>query len=93
MSKHTPGSWFTSNEFVRTENHLIAQIQQIRRGQTDFFTETEANARLIAAAPALLEAAKELNETICKANQVVPNTVLCDLQALRRAIDKAEGKE
>tara|TARA_Y100000034_G_scaffold83417_1_gene99843 strand:- start:1311 stop:1583 length:273 start_codon:yes stop_codon:yes gene_type:complete len=62
-SKHTPGPWYLAS----TDNGAQAHLQTSAR-ETDTYialidtmdTEQDANARLIAAAPALLEAAKAL---------------------------------
>lgn len=63
---HTPGPWAASLEYsndmpgpylcVASEPHEIAQVLC-----SDTFTEGLANARLISAAPDLLEALKELH--------------------------------
>ena len=51
MSKHTPGPWlFVAGNQIRSAAHQIARIWMMRNG------EGLANARLIAAAPELLEA-------------------------------------
>ncbi len=63
MSKHTPGPWHhTGREFndVRdSDDELVAVALHLRVGQPErSVQEAEANARLIAAAPELLEALK-----------------------------------
>ena len=51
MSKHTQGLWHVANGCqIRSEKHQIARAWMMRNG------EGMANARLIAAAPELLEA-------------------------------------
>jgi len=58
MSKqHTPGPWHTAGEQgvqIRSEKHQIAKVWTMRGN------EWKANARLIAAAPDLLEALQHL---------------------------------
>lgn len=51
MTTHTPGPWHVSNGVqIRSAKHQIAKVWSMRGG------EGNANARLIAAAPDLLEA-------------------------------------
>jgi hypothetical protein len=55
MSKHTPGPWHTAGEQgvqIRSAKDQIAKVWTMRGN------EWKANARLIAAAPELLEACK-----------------------------------
>ena len=55
MTKHTPGPWAIRNGVqIRSERDQIAKVWMMRQG------EGKANARLIAAAPELLEALKTL---------------------------------
>ena len=62
MSKHTPGPWFAVGAQVETENDSVPDIctcdpQAMRQSHLDWNPKTvQANARLIAAAPDLLEA-------------------------------------
>jgi len=52
---HTPGPWHISNGVqIRSTKHQIAKVWMMRNG------EGNDNARLIAAAPDLLEALKEI---------------------------------
>ncbi len=55
MSAHTPGPWFYEKPFfVTTNHHAICRMKNTLRD------DTEANARLISAAPDLLEALMDL---------------------------------
>ena len=72
MSKHTPGPWAMISDgcgfYVEGRNLLVAAAQEIDQHPTDIDEfiageETEANARLIAAAPDLLEFAEEVRRT------------------------------
>jgi len=62
MSKHTPGPWFAVGAQVEIEDDSVPDIctcdpQVMRQSHLDWHPKTvEANARLIAAAPELLEA-------------------------------------
>lgn len=65
MTKHTPGVWEVTGRagkgvMVATEGAWIAVVYG-----PNVTTESEANARLIAAAPELLEALKECAEVAC----------------------------
>lgn len=81
MSAHTPGPWVVcSAERVRVAAGDFLFLQ--RNPQKALLEERQANARLIAAAPDLLEAVKS---EIC--------SVLCDCcSALRAVVAKAEGR-
>jgi hypothetical protein len=60
MSKHTPGVWKQSGPVVEARGHVrTANGQQIAYVHGHCDSEAAANARLIAAAPQLLEAASE----------------------------------
>ena len=71
MSKHTPGPWEVQAEdgfYVCTGNLLVAAVQEVDQHPTDTdefvaADATKANARLIAAAPELLEFAEEVRRT------------------------------
>jgi len=71
MSKHTPGPWHhTGREFndVRdSDDELVAVALHLRVGQPErSVQEAEANARLIAAAPELLDALKKMESALAK---------------------------
>ena len=97
MNKHTPGPWMVLGKGVYTDylpSHQI--VYQFHQSATD--EEAEANARLIAAAPDLLEAAKDVladhKERVSTPNcgpQDQPNRTEC-MDALRAAIAKATEK-
>jgi len=93
MSKHTPGPWMVSSNgaaVVDTATHGQELIIVQERG-----VDSEANARLIAAAPELLEAAIRAEELLSSvtdiASELAPfqNTAL---RLLRAAIAKAGGE-
>lgn len=98
MSKHTPGPWYTTAR----SNNMIDVCHQIRRpgaitmalcrvqARQSWLSEAEANARLIAAAPDLLEALKRCAGVlglVSPGGQEDPD-VLC----ARAAIAKATGE-
>ena len=90
-TKHTPGPWTTDSK-ERTDTaryimaaarpfpHTIARIDLVNRA------EDEANAALIAAAPEMYEALRDLLA-------VKPNSDAPEWVAARAAIAKAEGRE
>lgn len=85
MSKHTPGPWIAKGDNVYEENEpgRIAKTC----GGTD--EQAAANARLIAAAPDLLEALKLQKCFQCDESE--PDDEVCDAcRAKRAAIAKAE---
>ena len=100
MSKHTPGPWGLSEMPPMARSEGLYWIYSDGRRIADVFQqggETEANARLIAAAPLLLETSAELIRVIDALREV---NVLGDwpvvreaLQGLRAAIAKAEGQQ
>ena len=80
MSAHTPGPWHTAGEQgvqIRSQRDQIAKVWCMRGN------EWKANARLIAAAPDLLEALREYRAAILFAQ---------DKQALMSAIKSADDK-
>ena len=88
MSKHTPGPWHI-NDHAHDEE--VVYIEADRYGVASIFTDTDkvdstelANARLIAAAPELLEALKNIEND----DGHIPSTIwnMC-----KAAIAKAEG--
>ena len=73
MSKHTPGPWNMTADgggfYVEGGDLLVASAQEVDPSASDaedYFPgdTTEANARLIAAAPELLEALKALTNSL-----------------------------
>ena len=107
MSKHTPGPWQHSVRLSASENHrgfsiwtadgwALADVQPADEDGT----EGEANARLIAAAPDLLEALKRMASIIDKMGDMPDGfihpspwqTLKCEeaLEQARAAIAKAE---
>ena len=87
MSKHTPGPWIFDNEIglIRTDTPPygewdVAKVNIVR-------AEAKANARLIAAAPDLLETVKRLREMCADFGA----KTACDIA--EAAIFKATGEQ
>jgi hypothetical protein len=88
QSQHTPGPWYAHTTFISGETDNIAIAQCSYRGEVDL-DEAMANARLIAAAPEMLEAATNLMAQIQRTH---PGLYACDLaHDLRNAINKSKG--
>lgn len=97
MSKHTPGPWkldATTLE-ITTSDEVEARIAMIDGDNCDW-SQAEADARLIAAAPEMLEALKTAKETIRAWHG--PNAwdiydrVSPEMRLINEAIAKAEGR-
>ena len=65
MSKHTPGPWHfrvdpihQGQYFIRVQSYGFAPLATVRGDKRSTLKDSEANARLIAAAPELLEFAE-----------------------------------
>lgn len=94
MSKHTPGPWWLDDDgFIASGNgDTYETIADPHCSDLDI-DEREANARLIAAAPELLEALEELVEQ-CETAQGLSdyNYGKFDLVHALKAISKARGE-
>lgn len=103
MSAHTPGPW-TINPTVHADRRNIFavgdqpfHIGTLVSGSRTKLATLDANARLIAAAPDLLEALKGFNITEADivagtADSLVIRVPLAAIQAAAAAVDKAEGR-
>ncbi len=92
MSKHTPGPWYAVGYWVEHGDSVAdictcdpAAIEQEHLGRTS--AEIEANARLIAAAPDLLEALKSMPQSMAATDDDLMRWV----EKARAAIAKATG--
>lgn len=90
MTTHTPGPWYTNGTMVEQDTgsdpcYPIAGLE------TDV-PEWQANARLIAAAPELLEVAIRYAMRECETRDGVNTTGACGPCAARAAIAKARGE-
>ena len=105
MGKHTPGPWqirFARNGYpyqidAPNGSEGAGGIRTVTRwGAISFPSSTEglANARLIAAAPDLLEAAKTLVESHKEADPMAAGMMLaCALHMAEAAIARATGEQ
>lgn len=59
MSQHTPGPWQIQGEEIHSAEYVLGAVYGID-DYSEEDTEADANARLIAAAPELLQACQEL---------------------------------
>ena len=92
--RHTPGPW----KAVLVEGHRLggrngaARYDVLAMNPPDFVADrlTEANARLIAAAPDLLAACRAVLE--CLGRTLAPDYLPETRELLRAAIAKAEGE-
>lgn len=95
MSKHTPGPW-ASNKYTTSVSVPLKAIDCERIGFSIVFVnghrekEAVANARLIAAAPDLLEALKEIADTDPVDAALDPQRAV---RIARAAIAKATGEQ
>jgi hypothetical protein len=94
MSKHTPGPWQVHGSHIYTadpERALLAQVFNSGSKASDY--PLQANARLIAAAPELLEALKDALFHVANQGDIgVDQWLACERKA-RAAIAKAEGEK
>jgi hypothetical protein len=107
MSEHTPGPWvvFTIASSAGRSFRIYAppsddKVEAIDIAHIPKDWESEANARLIAAAPEMLATAKEIDRFLlvieCAVRSADPSqhrAVLDALMANRAAIRKAEGTD
>jgi hypothetical protein len=96
MTAHTPGPWQYENS---DETHWIVPDTEVRNGlwcvAQIYGPDVEANARLIAAAPDLLDLAKDIagldHRYLAHGDNVLANALREWKAAARTAIAKAEG--
>ena len=99
-AKHTPGPWHFDTALMDHADHLnvweangIGHVAAVSKGLTPD-PSAEANARLIAAAPDLLEALEEIARLpIAGSYPDGPCLERQDMNMVRAAIAKATGKE
>lgn len=101
MPKHTPGPWETLGTIVQAPGIFGADLHVASAPDRPVTAdEIEANARLIAAAPDLLAALKELvadewsyySDKALEAQLAKGNEMVRPYIAARKAIARAEGK-
>lgn len=87
MSKHTPGPWRSADFAVYADDERTSQLVcQLSSGWT--LEQDQANGRLIAAAPELLDVAKRALKCL---EEYQPNCI--ENYDLKAAIVKAEGSK
>jgi len=92
-TKHTPGPW----TFVQRHSSFICSV--VHESETDFISIvdecTESNARLIAAAPELLEALLDAEALLIDCPAMVSRSSQAQdaLNAIQYAIRKARGEK
>lgn len=97
-SRHTPGPWYYDGPSLNTGAHIIHVAEgEIAEAFASWNSETEAtaNARLIAAAPELLDAlesACDMLESVCD-GQMREGYYWSQAQELRKIITKAKGNQ
>ncbi len=98
MSKHTPGPWKYSTEpqpngcpIIGAQGLMIAMLAHTVK-QADQRETALANARLIAAAPELLEALRVAALALAHATETVPVVYDDDYNRVSAAIAKAVGQ-
>lgn len=101
--KHTPGPWTVHSCEVHPHHEIIAECGRRIATQNDYHDgQDKANARLIAAAPELLDALKEARSMLETASRYFPKSIhnsdrfsLLNVLAntVNPAIAKAEGEE
>ena len=96
MSAHTPGPWVTADAFgPAPDGQCVGEVANgyLVACTTGYFGRegAKANARLIAAAPELLEAARAAMQCI---GELPPTQARVEVaQMLQVAIEKATGKQ
>jgi len=104
-AKHTPGQWTHAKHLIGDGYRVFVDhgngqdmhdaIADLETWQTD--EQTEANARLIAAAPDLLEALERLEQAAIDLIEISPGTdaeniLAAGIELARAAIAKAKGE-
>lgn len=88
--KHTKGPWLVKGNYIETQDEYPVALIELGLGSIQ---KVQANARLIAAAPELLEALKNMYEmyrVLASKDHTQDDSLMFNA---RQAIRKAEGKE
>lgn len=87
--KHTPGPWFHGTGWIGAGDVMHAKV--VARVEGFPYGDTEANVRLIAAAPELLEALREYDQAVRDSVGIIPE-LRSSYAKVIAAIARAEGK-
>lgn len=97
--RHTPGPWSNERIWDTPESRIHARVEGVPMALAEVFTmrnagEKEANARLIAAAPELLEVLRKVRDQIDDPHIGVIDhrSDVALVSAIRIAVAKAEGR-
>lgn len=91
MTQHTPGPWIVRGPIQVTPK---SRAWKVLRGKYSTEVRVDGDAHLIAAAPDLLKAARELAEVLEKANALGDEyewDPIAEVERLRAVIAKATG--
>ena len=98
MSKHTPGPWHfrvdpihQGQYFIRVQSYGFAPLATVRGDKRSTLKDSEANARLIAAAPDLLKALKAIVKSLADQDDEGLIEHAQQMIDARAAIDRAEA--
>ena len=93
MSKHTPGPWFVTEggQYIEASRYEHGGRQIVGKPQGDNPEQWNANARLIAAAPELLEALQSVVAWMDAPDESAFSDT--QLDCVRAAIAKATGEK
>ena len=100
MNEHTPGPWQVYTDgtktFIAAANGRVVVVDLYDENNEPSIEELEANARLIAAAPALLQALKDTREALAAWVEIAEEQDQREgdytaLEEADQAIQKAEG--
>ena len=98
-TQHTPGPWERDGEYVQqagqTEVGICSVLNMDEGGNKGWYhgPVTQANARLIAAAPELLEALEPFVKRSCSDETITLVLKTADVARARAAIAKAKGEQ
>jgi hypothetical protein len=101
MSKHTKGPWETSNQFLNVRGDIGISTYKIHKRENEkscpqvltTWEESQENARLIAAAPEMLEALELLYKEFALCPDLRADKYQHVWRAIEQAIAKATGEK
>jgi hypothetical protein len=87
---HTPGPWHVHNGYIKYGWHHDNTVAQVRNGSLEEYPNADANARLIASAPDLLDVMTEFLADQETMNEPYRNEAICE--RARALLNKVEGR-